>query len=86
VIDNKLTIEHGKDNTSLIDDILSYREVNMNNLWAYIMINGYVIPFIDNATVGLNTSDIYGSSLGYDETSEKLVKIRRLYNDLGFKL
>jgi len=86
VVDHKLTIEHGKDNTSLIDDILSYREVNMNNLWAYIMINGYVIPFIDNATVGPNTSDIYGSSLGYDETSEKLVQIRRLYNDLGLKL
>jgi hypothetical protein len=86
VVDHKLTIEHGKDNTSLIDDILSYREVNMNNLWAYVMINGYVIPFIDNATVGPNTSDIYGSSLGYDETSEKLVQIRRLYNDLGLKL
>jgi len=86
VLNKKLTIEHGKDNTNLIDDILSYRDVDMNNLWAYVMINGYVIPFIDNATVGLNTSDIYGSSLGYDETSEKLVQVRRLYNDLGFKL
>ncbi len=86
IINTKLTIEYGKGNNILIDNILSYRDINMNNLWAYVMTSGYAIPFIDNATVNLNTSDIYGSSLGYDETSEKLVQIRRLCNDLGFKL
>ena len=85
ILDKKLEIKYSEESLSLIDDILSYRNVNMNNLWFYIMINGYVIPFIDNATVNSDASNTYGSSLGYDETAEKLVQIRRLYNDLGFK-
>lgn len=84
-ISKKLTIEYSEDSVGLIDDILSYRGVHMSNLWFYIMVNGYVIPFIDNATVNSDASNTYGSSLGYDETAEKLVQIRRLYNDLGFK-
>ena len=85
ILDKKLEIKYSKESLGLIDDILSYRGVKMNNLWFYIMINGYVIPFIDNATVNSDASNTYGSSLGYDETAEKLVQIRRLYNDLGFK-
>ena len=58
----------------------------MNNLWFYIMNSGYVVPFIDNATAGSAAADIYGSSLAYDETCEKLVDIKELCSDIGFKL
>ncbi|MHC4157513.1 MAG: helix-turn-helix domain-containing protein [Planctomycetota bacterium] len=82
----KLRIEFGKDNANDIDEILLYRDMPMNNLWVYIMINGYVVPFIDNATPDSDTTDLYGTSLAYDETCETLVKIRKLCSDVGFKL
>ena len=86
IINNKLTAEHGKNNTDKIDRVLLYRDVAMNNLWFYIMNSGYVVPFIDNATAGSAAADIYGSSLAYDETCEKLVDIKELCSDIGFKL
>jgi len=86
VLNEKLQIEHGRGKMGDIDEILLYRQVPMNNLWAYIMANGYVVPFIDNATVDSSAKDLYGTSLGYDETSEKLIKIRKLCSDLGLKL
>ena len=58
----------------------------MNNLWFYIMTTGYVVPFIDNAEIGQPASDLYGTSLAYDETCEKLVLIRELLDDVGIKL
>jgi hypothetical protein len=57
----------------------------MNNLWSYIMLSGYVVPFIDTATVDSTDVGLYGTSLGYDETSEKLFKIRKLCGDLGLE-
>jgi hypothetical protein len=83
VLNDKLTIEAGGSNADTIDEILLYRDIPMNNLWAYIMVNGYVIPFIDTATVDSTDVGLYGTSLGYDETSEKLFKIRKLCGDLG---
>ena len=59
--------------------------MQMNNLWVYIMASGYVVPFIDNATVEARTADMYGTSLAYDETSEKMVTIRKICSDVGFK-
>jgi pyruvoyl-dependent arginine decarboxylase (PvlArgDC) len=86
ILNEKLQIEHGRGRADDIDEILLYRQIPMNNLWAYIMVNGYVVPFIDNATVDSAAKDLYGTSLGYDETSEKLIKIRKLCSDLGLKL
>jgi hypothetical protein len=86
VLNEKLVIESGGGNADTIDEILLYRDVPMNNLWAYIMLNGYVVPFIDNAAVGSADVGLYGTSLGYDETSEKLFKIRKLCGDLGLEL
>jgi hypothetical protein len=86
VVNEKLEISCGGNKADDIDEILLYRNVPMNNLWAYIMINGYVVPFIDNATVDSTGSDLYGTSLGYDETSEKLFKIRKLCSDIGLAL
>ena len=57
----------------------------MNNLWVYIMVNGYVVPFIDNATIDSDATDLYGTSMDYDETCRKLVNIRKLCSDIGFK-
>lgn len=86
VLNEKLKLEFAKDNTGDIDEILLYRNMRMNNLWVYIMGSGYVVPFIDNATVDSDATDLYGTSLGYDETCEKLVNIRKLCSDIGFKL
>ena len=86
VMNEKLTIKFGKGYTSRIDELLSYRDIHMNNLWLYIMVNGYVVPFIDNTTVGSAGNGLYGTSLAYDETCEKLVKIREICNDVGFTL
>ncbi|MFH1371841.1 MAG: hypothetical protein ABII09_11240 [Planctomycetota bacterium] len=83
VIGKKLVIEFAGDRQAEIDEILLYRDVPMNNLWAYIMLNGYVVPFIDDATVDSTGTGLYGTSLGYDETSEKLVKIRKLCSAIG---
>lgn len=86
VLNEKLKIVSGGDRAADIDEILMYRDVPMNNLWAYIMLNGYVVPFIDNATLDSAGADLYGTSLGYYETSEKLFKIRKLCSDLGLEL
>ena len=86
IINGKLNIQCGNDKAARIDEILLYRDVPMNNLWSYIMVNGYVVPYIDNATVGAGSADLYGSSLAYDETSEKLVLIRKLCNEIGFAI
>ena len=74
VLKKKLQIVSGTDKGEDIDEILLYRNYPMNNLWTYIMLNGYVVPFIDNATVDSADERVYGTSLGYDETSEKLSK------------
>ena len=63
-----------------------YRKMKMNNLWLYIMANGYVVPFIDNASTDSDVTDLYGTSLAYDETCEKLVTIREICTDVGFNL
>jgi hypothetical protein len=86
VLNEKLSIVAGSDKTDDIDEILLYRGVPMNNLWVYIMLNGYVVPFIDDATVEATAAGLYGTGLGYDETSEKLFKIRKLCSDLGLAL
>jgi hypothetical protein len=86
VLKEKLTLNPAADKANEIDEILLYRNVPMNNLWAYIMLNGYVVPFIDNATVDSAETRLYGTSLGYDETSEKLSKIRKLCSDIGLAL
>lgn len=85
-VSEKLNIKFGEYNTNQIDNILSYRDTEMNNLWIYIMANGYVVPFIDNAIAGSGASNIYGTSLAYDETCEKLVNIRKICGEIGFKL
>ena len=86
VLNRKVVVRFGGDKQVKIDEILLYRDIPMNNLWAYIMLNGYVVPFIDNSTVDSNKADIYGTSLGYDETSEKLFKIRKLCGDIGLEM
>ena len=86
VLKKKIEVTFAGSKTGEIDEILLYRGVPMNNLWAYIMLNGYVVPFIDDATVESAEARLYGTSLGYDETSEKLVKIRKLFSDIGLAL
>ncbi|MHC4457238.1 MAG: helix-turn-helix domain-containing protein [Planctomycetota bacterium] len=83
-VNERLQIAFGKNNTSDIDKILLHRDVSMNNLWSYIMVNGYVVCFIDNAAVGSQAKGLYGTSLAYDETCEKLVSIRKLCRAVGF--
>jgi len=85
-MNEKLAIEFRSELASDIDEILSYRDIEMNNLWVYIMTNGYAVLFIDNATVGSEATDIYGTSLAYDETCQKLVSIREICSDVGFEL
>jgi len=84
IVSGKLTVKFGKRIASQIDKVLLYRGVQMNNLWVYIMVNGYAVPFIDNATVDSAAADLYGTSLAYDETCEKLVSIREICSDIGF--
>jgi hypothetical protein len=86
ILNQKLKLKFAMHKQTDIDDILLYRGVSMNNLWLYIMVNGYVVPFIDNATVTSDTKDIYGTSLAYEETCQQLVNIRKLCSDLGFTL
>jgi len=85
-MNEKLAIESGSEMAKQIDEILSYRDVEMNNLWIYIMTNGYAVLFIDNASAGSEATDIYGTSLAYDETCQKLVNIREICSDIGFEL
>jgi len=86
VLKKKLEIRFAGDKAGEIDEILLYRDYPMNNLWTYIMHNGYVVCFIDNARVAPTEGRVYGTSLGYDETTEKLVKIRKLCGDLRLVL
>jgi len=86
VINEKLVITHAPGHADDIDNILLYGNVPMNNLWAYITTAGYVVPFIDNATAGSGPADLYGTSPGYDETSEIVIKIRKLLSDMDISL
>ena len=86
VLSEKFQIEDGYSITEKIDELLLHRDVQMNNLWIYIMVNGYVVPFIDNAVVGSKAADIYGTSLDYDETCKKLVSVREICANVGFTL
>ncbi len=82
----KLVISYGKQNKDKIDTILLHKEIPMNNLWVYIINNGYVVPFIDNSTVDSPDDNLYGTSLAYDETCEKLTFIKEVCADAGFTL
>ncbi|MCK4998156.1 MAG: hypothetical protein KAS23_01430, partial [Anaerohalosphaera sp.] len=86
ILNEKLQIESCGERGGEIDEILQYRDMPMNNFWAYVMNSGYVVPFIDNAGVEQASANIYGTSLGYDETCEKLISIRRLFSEIGFGL
>ncbi len=86
VIDGKLWVPQGEGLGERIDEVLQHRGMGMNNLWFYIMTTGYVVPFIDNAETGASASDLYGTSLAYDETCEKLVLVRELLDDVGITL
>jgi hypothetical protein len=86
VLNKKLEIVKAAGKEREIDEILLYRDVPMNNFWAYIMHTGYVVPFIDNATTDPPQANLYGTSLGYDETSAKLFLIRKLFSDIGLVL
>jgi hypothetical protein len=80
---SKLDVKHAKQNKEKIDKILTHRNTKMNNLWLYIMNNGYVVPFIDNAAMSVSAENLYGTSLTYDETCEKLADIKELCTDAG---
>jgi len=84
VVSKKLTVRFGQHIAGRIDNVLLYRGVQMHNLWVYIMFNGYAVPFIDNATVDSSAAGLYGTSLAYDETCEKLVGIREICSEIGF--
>ncbi len=86
ILAEKLQIESCKDRVSEVDEILQHSDIAMNNLWVYVLSSGYVVPFIDNATVEASAADVYGTSLGYDETCQKLINIRRLCSEIGFGL
>ncbi|MBE0536307.1 MAG: hypothetical protein IH624_11615 [Phycisphaerae bacterium] len=85
-IGDKLLVRQGEGLSERIDKVLQHRSMAMNNLWFYIMTTGYVVPFIDNAETGVASGDLYGTSLAYDETCEKLVLIRELLDDVGITL
>jgi hypothetical protein len=87
VLKDKLQIDSGRHHINQIDKILLHREIEMNNLWVYIMVNGYAVIFVDNATTSdSGVTNIYGTSLAYDETCEKLIYIRELCDEIGFRL
>ncbi len=87
VLKDKLQIDPGRRHINQIDKILLHREIEMNNLWVYIMVNGYAVIFVDNATTSdSGVTNIYGNSLAYDETCEKLIYIRELCDEIGFRL
>ncbi len=79
----KFEVKYAKENREKIDKILTYRNMRMSNLWLYIMDNGYVVPFIDNASADVPAENLYGSSLTYDETCEKLSQIKELCANAG---
>ena len=82
----KLDVQFAKQKKERIDKILMHRNTRMNNLWFYIMNNGYVVPFIDNASPEVSADNLYGSSLTYEETCEKLADIKELCADAGFNI
>jgi len=86
VIGGKLLVRHGEHSGERIDRLLQHQGMAMNNLWFYIMTTGYVVPFIDNAETGASPSDLFGTSLAYDETCERIALVRELLNDVGIKL
>jgi hypothetical protein len=86
IIAEKLVTNYEKQNKNKIDKILLHRDMPMNNLWIYLMDNGYVVLFIDNASVDLPSDNLYGSSLAYDETCEKLTDIKEICRDAGLNL
>jgi len=83
IISSKFDVKYARQSRDKIDKILTYRNTQMNNLWLYIMVNGYVVPFIDNAAADSAEDHLYGSSLTYDETCEKLAQIKELCADAG---
>ena len=85
VVNDKLKVAFAEDKSDEIDQILISKNMRFNNLWVYIIDNGYVVPFIDNAALDSVNTDIYGTSLDYDETCEKLVNIRKLCNGIGYR-
>jgi len=82
----KLAVRSGRDVKKEVDRLLLHRDVPMNNLWFYFMSNGYVVPFIDDAEPGASSRRLYGSSLDYDETCDKLMRLRKICGDIGFAL
>lgn len=86
IINEKLAVNYAKQNKNKIDTILLHRNLPMNNLWFYLMNNGYAVPFIDNATLDSPADNLYGTSLAYDETCEKLTFIKEVCADAGFTL
>ena len=82
----KLDVQFAKQKKERIDKILMHGNTRMNNLWFYIMSNGYVVPFIDNASPEVSADNLYGSSLTYEETCEKLADIKELCADAGFNI
>jgi transcriptional regulator with XRE-family HTH domain len=82
----KLDVQFAKQKRERIDKILTHKNTRMNNLWLYIMSNGYVVPFIDNASPEVSADSLYGSSLTYEETCEKLADIKELCADAGFNI
>ncbi len=84
IINSKIEIKSAKENREKIDRILLHADSPMNNLWVYFMENGYVVPFIDNASVDSPAENLYGTSLTYDETCEKLTLLQELCKDAEF--
>ncbi len=84
IINSKIDIKSAKENREKIDRILLHADSQMNNLWVYFMDSGYVVPFIDNASVDSPVENLYGTSLTYDETCEKLTLLQELCKDAEF--
>jgi hypothetical protein len=85
ILPAKLLVRSGAAKTIPIDQILLHRDVRMNNLWFYFMTSGYVVPFIDNTSPRMESSDPFGTSLAYEETCEKLALLREISGDFGFE-
>ncbi len=85
VLPAKLLVRSGAEKTSQIDQILLHRDVRMNNVWFYFMTSGYVVPFIDNTSPRMDSTDPFGTSLAYEETCEKLGLLREICGDIGFE-
>ena len=86
IINSKIDIKPARENREKIDRILLHADSSMNNLWVYFMDNGYVVPFIDNASVDSPSENLYGTSLTYDETCEKITLLQELCKDAEFSI